>query len=97
MPDWLQFLADHKSILWLVLCGGVLSILNSTIFYTRLIRTAKKIYGSAKVRELEEKELLLAPVVELGESLLEKRWLRVAGIVQGLVFVAAAVAGLVLL
>lgn len=97
MPDWLQFLSDHKPILWLFLCGGILSILNSTIFYSRLIHTAKKFYGSAKVKELEEEEPLFAPVAEMGESLLEKRWVRIAGIVQGLVFVAAAAAGLVLL
>ena len=97
MPPWLQFVAEHRIILWLIVACGALCFLNSTVFYARLCSSLGRLSESRFVEEAIAEQPSLRRLLSVADYMRGATWIRFAGIVQGLVFLGVGGAGLVLL
>lgn len=94
MPVWLQFLSEPRFILWAIFVFGVFNILTATIYYSRAMAMARNLYEFATERAIREERPLVVTLLGICERMLNKKWLRICGIFEGLFFIALSLAAL---
>lgn len=97
MPPWLQFVAEHRVILWLLLGFGFVNLAISTIYWGQYVSQIRRLMNSSLVEEAMGEAPFLKPICALGKWLIEQKWPRPAGFIQSIMMIAAGIAGLLLL
>ena len=92
-----QFIADHKVILWILLCLQVAAILQATLFYWPVVRFFERMLDSEFIQSMCQRDRLSAWYVGWWRDSLRSRTYRIAGGLVALAIAALAVAGIVLL
>lgn len=96
-PVW-DFLATHRYILWIALGMGVFGILQMTVFYRSTLRLA--LFYQKWVRRLinvfpEDKTTRFSKrMLRWYRKRYRSRWLWMMGVIQSVILIAAAIAGL---
>jgi hypothetical protein len=97
MPKWLQFVADHEIILWLVVVCGVCNVLTSTVFHARMVSGLHGLIESRWFQEQLDRMPFTRPLLSRSVSMSVSTWARIGGVLQGVTLIVVGVAGLVLL
>jgi hypothetical protein len=97
VAPFVQFIADHKWMLWIVVAVGVSNVVTSTILHAPLRDLARRAFESRMVEDAMQQRPACKPLVRLGMMFLDWTWMRFVGITFGIVLIATGLIGLLAL
>ncbi len=88
----LKYLAEHKIILWCLLLGGILNLVQCTVFYAQVVQFWREVF----VFLMEEESIEdCPPIIQFCDRTLNNSWNRFFTIAFGLSLIACALVGLI--
>ncbi len=97
MHPALQLFANHTWLLWIILAVGIWNVLVSTVFYSFFAGLCRRFHEARFVEASIQQKPFLRPLFAMAVASTDSNWARLLGIVMGLVLIAIATAGIVIL